>query len=170
MTKIYSFSNIKNGSYLVVFEYDTEKYELTKYLANNIDTTISSKVVSKKININGNEVTASVTDIINLQENVFNINIGLKENLPDTKIILLSLTSMGDKWGKKNQLAAFNNVKIKALAEKYNYSYIDIYTPLLNLETNEIYDEYTTDGGHLTPLGYQVITNKITPVIEDLLD
>ena len=90
----------------------------------------------------------------------------MKENLPDSKIVLVSLTSMGDDWGKNNNLAAFNNVKIKALAEKYGYEFVDVYTPLLNLETNEIYENYTTDGGHLTGRGYEVLTREITPVID----
>lgn len=94
---------------------------------------------------------------------------GFEENVPRTKIILLSLTSMGDEWGKKNQLAAYNNVKIKLLAEKYGYEYVDLYSALFNLESGEIYPEYTTDGGHLTPLGYEVLTNAIRPAIDKQL-
>lgn len=102
-------------------------------------------------------------------ENYEDILIGIKENIPNSKVVLLSLTSMSGEWGKNNHLAAFNNVKIKALAEKYGYEFVDLYTPLLNLETNEIYPEYTTDGGHLTHEGYVVLTAQIRPVIDRLL-
>lgn len=98
-------------------------------------------------------------------DNYENILIGFKENVPNTKVILLSLTSMSKEWGKNNQVAAYNNVIIKKLADKYDYEYVDIYSPLLNLETKEIYSEYTTDGGHLTSKGYEVITATLTPVI-----
>ncbi len=91
---------------------------------------------------------------------------GFKENVPNTKIILLSLTSMSGDWGKNNQLAAYNNVKIKMLAEKYSFGYVDLYSALMNLETGEIFPEYTTDGGHLTELGYEVLTREITPEID----
>lgn len=91
---------------------------------------------------------------------------GLKDNLPNTKIILLSLTNMGQEWGKGNELAAYNNVKIKKLAEKYGFAFVDVYSPLMNLKTGEIYPEYTTDGGHLTEKGYEVLTEQITPVLE----
>lgn len=94
---------------------------------------------------------------------------GIKENVPNTEVIILSLTSMSGEWGKNNQLAAYNNVKIKMLAEKYSFSFVDLYSALLNLETGEIYDEYTTDGGHLTPKGYTVLTAQITPAIENSL-
>ena len=102
-------------------------------------------------------------------ENYEDILISLKENLPESKIILVSLTSMGGTWGKNNNLAAFNNVKIKALAEKYGYEFVDVYTPLLNFETNEIYEEYTTDGGHLTHEGYLVLTGRIKAVINKVM-
>ena len=101
--------------------------------------------------------------------NYENILKGFVEKLPNTKIILLSLTSMSGEWGRKNQLAAYNNVKIKMLAEKYGFGYVDLYSALLNLETGEIFDEYTTDGGHLTPLGYTVLTEKITPAIDQAI-
>ena len=94
---------------------------------------------------------------------------GFNENVPNTKIVILSLTSMSGEWGKKNHLAAYNNVKIKMLAEKYSFEYVDLYSALLNLETGEIFPEYTTDGGHLTDLGYEVLTEKITPAIEKQL-
>jgi lysophospholipase L1-like esterase len=99
-------------------------------------------------------------------ENYEDILVGLRDNLPGTKIILLSLTSMSGNWGKNNQLAAYNNVKIKKLAEKYSYDFVDLYSPLMNLETGEIFAEYTTDGGHLTDLGYEVLTAEITPALE----
>lgn len=102
-------------------------------------------------------------------DNYENILISLKENLPQSKIILVSLTSMGGTWGKNNNLAAFNNVKIKALAEKYGYEFVDVYTPLLNFETNEIYEEYTSDGGHLTHEGYLVLTGEIKTVINKVM-
>ena len=71
--------------------------------------------------------------------------------------------------GQGNELAAYNNVKIKKLADQYGFTYVDLYSPLMNVETGEIYPEYTTDGGHLTAKGYEVLTSQITPVLEELL-
>ena len=102
-------------------------------------------------------------------EDYEDIIIGIKENLPDTKLVICSLTSMGGEWGKNNQLAAFNNVKIKAYAEKHGCPFVDLYTPLLNMETNEIFENYTTDGGHLTAEGYEVLTSAIKPVVTEIL-
>jgi len=77
----YVFKNIEKGSYIILFEYDTEEYEPTRYLADGVDTEINSKVVLKKINLDGEEKLLAVTDTINVQENISNINIGLKEKL-----------------------------------------------------------------------------------------
>ena len=104
-------------------------------------------------------------------ENYEDILIGLQNNLPDTKVVLLSLTAMGgENWGRKNELAAYNNVTIKLLAEKYGYTFIDLYTPLYDVSIREVYEGYTSDGGHLTHQGYTVVTNQITPVLEELLE
>ena len=108
-------------------------------------------------------------NIDSMFDNYESILKGFKENVPNTKIILLSLTSMSGDWGKKNQLAAYNNVKIKLFAEKYGFEYVDLYSALINLDSGEIFPEYTTDGGHLTPAGYEVLTRKITPVIQKQL-
>lgn len=102
-------------------------------------------------------------------ENYENLLKGMAMYAPNTKVVILSLTCMSKEWGKKNQLAAYNNVKIKKLAEAYSFAFVDLYSPLMNLQTGELYEEYTIDGGHLTPLGYEVLTREITPAIETQL-
>lgn len=109
-------------------------------------------------------------NLYNMFDNYESILSGLKENLPNTKIVLLSLTAMGKEWGYKNEIACINNVKIKSLANKYGYTYIDLFTPLFDISTNEIYSEYTTDGAHLTKKGYEVVTASVKPVLDLLLN
>jgi lysophospholipase L1-like esterase len=99
-------------------------------------------------------------------DNYEEILVGYKTNLPNTRVILLSLTPMSMEWGKNNNIAKNNNIIIKSLAEKYSFEYVDLYNALLNEETGEIYEEYTIDGGHLTEAGYVVLTNEITSVLE----
>ena len=104
-------------------------------------------------------------------ENYESILQGLQENLPETKVVLLSLTAMGgEHWGRKNQLAAYNNVTIKLLAQKYGYTFVDLYSPLYDVTIGEVYAGYTIDGGHFTHEGYVVLTEQITPVLRTLLE
>ena len=103
-------------------------------------------------------------------ENYEQILQGLQENLPESKVVILSLTAMGgEHWGKNNQLAAYNNVSVKLLAEKYGFSFVDLFTPLYDVTIGEVYAGYTSDGGHLTHEGYTVVTAQITPVLQQLL-
>ena len=75
----YEFEKIPDGEYIVLFEYDTEKYEPTIYQKNDVTTSKNSKAILKNITINGEEMLYAVTDTLKVQGNVTNINIGLRE-------------------------------------------------------------------------------------------
>ena len=79
----YSFSNINNGKYLVIFEYDTEKYEFTTKYAEGVDTSLNSKVDLNKVKISDGEKYVAAIEIEDLTTNMFNMNIGLKERKTD---------------------------------------------------------------------------------------
>ena len=76
---------------------------------------------------------------------------------------------MGGDFAEKNKTAAYNNVVIKKLAAKYGYEFVDLYTPLFDEASGEIYARYTSDGVHLTPEGYEVLTACIKPAIAKVL-
>ncbi len=93
-----------------------------------------------------------------------------KKQIPETEIVILShAPTSGPHWGHRNELFAYNNVKIKLLAEKYDFTFVDIYSPLLDLETGKMNEDYTVDGAHFTKAGYDVVTNEIKVVIDELL-
>ncbi len=97
------------------------------------------------------------------------ILLSFRENIPETNVILVSLSPTSDPIAERNKTLAYNNVKIKLLAEKYGYEFVDIYTPLFDLETGKMKAEYTPDGAHHTAEGYRVITDAIKPVVDKLL-
>lgn len=95
---------------------------------------------------------------------------GIRENLPETKVVLLSMTAMGgETWGSRNAWAAYNNVSIKLLADKYGFTFVDLFAPLYDVSIGEVYEGYTVDGGHFSDVGYTAVTALITPVLEGLL-
>lgn len=110
-----------------------------------------------------------VNNLATMLDNYESILQGFKANIPDTKIVLLSLTSMADYWAYNNQLAAYTNAYIKRYAQLYGYTFVDLYTPLFDVTTGEMKREYTVDGGHFTHEGYTVLTDAITPVLASLL-
>ena len=184
--KLYQEENLKYEDYEVdvAFLGDslTDGYDLNKYYPQYLtanrgisgETTIG---LEKRMQVSVYDLKPKIVVMLiggnNLDtmfDNYENILIGLKENLPDSKVVLLSLTAMGQDWGHKNKIACFNNVKIKLLAEKYNYEFVDLYTQLFNIETNELYAEYTTDGAHFTSKGYETVTSIISPILDELLE
>ena len=137
------------------------------------DTTFG---VERRLDVSAYEVNPKVLTLLigannfkTMFDNYENILKGFKENIPHTKVILLSLTSMTYQWGRNNQIAQENNKRIKTYADEYGYTYVDLYNPLLDPSTNELKEEYTTDGGHFTPLGYEKVTSIIKPVVTSLL-
>ena len=68
---------LDEGKYILIFEYDDEKYLLTDYRKSGVQENQNSDVVNKNITINGEEVKVGATDTIELTEDIENIDIGL---------------------------------------------------------------------------------------------
>lgn len=90
---------------------------------------------------------------------------GMQSNLPNTRLVVLSLTPVGGAWADKNPQVALHNVEIGGLAAKYGCTYVDIFTPLYDRATNALADAYSVDGVHLTESAYAEITRALTPVL-----
>lgn len=160
----------------------TDGYDLTKYYPQYVtanrgiggDTTFD---LEARLAVSVYELKPQVAVMLigannpyTMMENYEAILSGLKTNLPNTQVVLLSMTAMGGEiWGPKNPQAMQNNVRIKALAKKYDFAYVDLFTPLYDLSAGEVYAGYTVDGGHFTHEGYLAVTAQITPVLEQLL-
>ena len=110
--------------------------------------------------------TNNIDDMFTDYEDII---IRMKEALPDTEIVVLSVTPVSNADPVRNGKIALANVKIEALAKKHGITYVDMFTPLYDLEAEGLRAEYTTDGLHFTPLGYEVITATLRSVIDDFL-
>ncbi len=76
----YNFDELASGKYIVIFEYNKEKYIITKYRANGVSDNNNSDVENVTLNMNGKEQKVSATDTIEVnEENVSNIDLGLIE-------------------------------------------------------------------------------------------
>ena len=94
----------------------------------------------------------------------------LKAELPDTEVVILSIPPSAGDYAERNGLIAINNLKIQTLAKKYGYVYVDLFTHLYDYDVGEMRAEYTTDGIHFTPLGYEIITAEVKPVLDKILE
>ena len=114
-------------------------------------------------------VLIGVNNLGTMMDDYEQILMGLRDNLPDTKVVLLSLTAMGGTWAERIPTARAHNERIRALAQEYGFCFVDLFTAQTDPATGQIRPEYTTDGGHQTDAGYEIFTKEITPVLETLL-
>ena len=75
----YTLSNIPEGSYIVIFGYDTDRYTVTTYQVSGADSTQNSDGILKTIEVNGESKTVAATDTIEISNNIENIDLGLVE-------------------------------------------------------------------------------------------
>ena len=73
----YSFTNLTEGNYIVVFVYNTNIYKITEYKKTGVSDTQNSDATEQAITLNGESITAGVTDVIALSSNTSNIDVGL---------------------------------------------------------------------------------------------
>lgn len=75
----YTLANMPRGKYIIVFEYDTDKYIVTTYQADGVSANKNSDAVKATMKINGQDKTVAATDSIELTESKANIDLGLTE-------------------------------------------------------------------------------------------
>ena len=108
--------------------------------------------------------------------NIIKIINNIKKKRPKTKIYIESIYPVNNTNDSKINHATVGirnnkriiklNKKIKAYCDKNNYTYIDVYSNLVDKDGN-LKIEYTEEGLHLTNLGYLKVTKILYPYLED---
>ena len=112
-TGTYTFRNLNNGEYIVVFIYDNSKYVITDYKKANIEESKNSDVANMKITMNGEEKTVAVSDTITISDgNIYNINIGLKEMPKFDMKIDKYVSKITTKSSKETKVYNYENTKL----------------------------------------------------------
>lgn len=77
---VYLLDKIGNGRYIVIFDYDTTKYNITTYKKEGVSESENSDVMLSDLTINGESQKVAATDIIQINnENISDMNLGLIE-------------------------------------------------------------------------------------------
>ena len=80
-TGMYQFTEVKNGSYLVVFKYDNGKYRVTEYKKPGATEEINSDVISKEISLEGQQQIVALTGSLKVEDsNLEFVNAGFIQN------------------------------------------------------------------------------------------
>ncbi len=109
----------------------------------------------------------SVDEII---DNIKKIVEGIEENRPQTQIYIESIYPINNTDNEKidqdmvgrrtNEDIKEINDKLESYCKEKNITYIDLYNLLVDDEDN-LKEEYTNEGLHISDEGYEVITEKI---------
>ena len=97
----YTFKDVERGEYLVVFAFDTTKYEITKYQVKDVNEGKNSDAALQQTTFlsDGKTIEGAVTNTLKVEDsNLYNIDIGLLESMKFD----LSLTKTISKVTKQN--------------------------------------------------------------------
>ena len=75
----YSLS-LEEGTYIIIFLYDTSAYSITTYQASGVSDDVNSDAIKKNVTIDGTSQTVAATDNISLTSDTTNIDLGLIES------------------------------------------------------------------------------------------
>lgn len=74
----YIFENVENGKYIIVFDYNSNMYKVTRFQVENAKSTENSDVISKTLTIDGTSRILGVSDVIEINDiGATSIDIGL---------------------------------------------------------------------------------------------
>ncbi len=146
----YTFSGVQNGSYLVLFKYDTVLYTTTTYRKEGIESNINSDAVTTKIEQDGREENGAVTDVINVNgANVSNIDIGFVEAQKFSLALDKSITKITVQNSQGTQKEEFDHAKLAQYGIRAKY-----------LAGTDVYIEYTfkvTNNGDVAGYASEIV-------------
>lgn len=113
---------VSNGEYMVVFLYDTQKYNVTEYKKSGVSKQEDSDVISKNINLNNVETLVGITDTIKIiNKNIDDISIGLVEKQIFDLKLDKSVSKIVIQNNQGTTVREYNNEKLAKVEIKSKY-------------------------------------------------
>ncbi len=122
----YKLEGIAEGRYIVVFEYDTNKYKPTEYQKEGVSEEYNSDAIISNTDKNGMGAT---TDIIDVNKNITNIDLGLvKAEIFDLELtkVINKITVANDEGTKEYSFKDSTLAKIEINSKHLNNSKVTI--------------------------------------------
>lgn len=138
----YTFENVQKGEYLIIFIYDTTKYQITKYQAKDVVEAKNSDVAIEKDDfIDGNIIKFGLTDVINVEDaNIYNIDIGLQDKMLFDLSLAKTISKVTVKNSSEMRSYDYNNktlAKVEIASKDVNDTTVIIeYTIIIKNEGN----------------------------------
>ena len=145
--------DLPEGNYMLVFIYDTGKYELTTY-SNSSD---GSSAIDKTLNLDGNNTKVAVTNTLTVNKDISNVNVGLieKENFSLGLQKYINKVTVQNKGGTKT--TQYNNSKLAKteVRAKYFSGTTLLVEYKIDVTNNGGVDGYVNDIVDYIPNGYK---------------
>ena len=125
----YVFSNIEAGKYIVVFDYNSSKYKVTKYQVDTATSTEDSDAISKNVTINGESRVLGVTDVLEINaSSLISVDIGLVDKTNFDLSLEKEIESVKVKNDEGTKVYEFNNsnARLDIRSKYYKSSVLDI--------------------------------------------
>lgn len=99
-------------------------------------------------------------------DDILNNYIKILKNISAKNIFVFSLLPVHKDRSWVNKRINSLNCEIKKISVQEGAEYIDLYSSFVNPETGGIFDDYTSEGTHLTPSGYLLWTNVLRSFLQ----
>lgn len=104
-------------------------------------------------------------DIYFILDNIEKIIDESKNACPDINFVLLGVYPVGDKQGRRDNKDILKlNAHLARLAKRKAVKFVDL-TDELSDNCGKLNSEYTFDGLHLNAYGFEIVTNKLIPLL-----
>ena len=159
----YIFENVENGNYIITFDYNSERYKVTKYQVKTAKSTENSDAVSKIVTINGNTETLGVTDVLTVENmgltsidigiiDTTNYDFSLEKNISEIKV-------RNEEGTKVYNYEDGNNKRIEIRSKYYKGTVLDI-TYKFKVKNEGDISGYINKVVDYLPEGVQVVLNS----------
>ncbi|MBR1540826.1 MAG: hypothetical protein IJ629_06760 [Clostridia bacterium] len=126
----YSFSGVQTGNYIIVFDYGTDKYKITKYQVDNATSVENSDAISKKVTLNGKSELYAVTDVLEVKvASLISIDIGLVDKTNFDMSLEKGISSIkvtNDSGTKTYDYQNNKNARLEIRSKYYKSTTLDI--------------------------------------------
>ncbi len=159
----YIFTEIENGDYVLVFDYNSSLYKVTKYQVETAKSTENSDAISKTITLNGANGIFGVTDKITVNgSNLLSIDIGIVDRTNFDLKLEKSISKIEVKNDEGTKIYNYENNKsprIEIKSKYYKSSVLNI-TYKFKITNEGDTTGYVNKVIDYLPQGVQVVLNR----------
>ena len=109
----YTFTGVRNGNYIIIFDYDTVFYTVTVYQKESVAQNVNSDVITTKIEQDGVLRNGAVTRVVTIENgSISNIDIGLIEALKFDLNLNMGISKITTNTAKGTTTKTYENSKL----------------------------------------------------------